>query len=1007
MNDTQQRIREDLVDALDGEIRTDDVTLGIYATDASLYEIRPLAVVFPRHHDDVVTVMRYASETKTPVIARGAGSGVSGGAVGEGIVVDFSRHMTGVIEVKDRLVRVEPGITRNVLNRHLRPLGLYFAPDPANSETTTIGSMVAVNASGSHSVRVGSTRDHVHKLTVVTADGATLKIGPTVSEEKIHEPAPVSSAENGSETIDELRLRDIERMLARLTKRHAGLIDEKQSVFVGESSGYFLKSLANHRASGLTDLISGSEGTLGLITEVTLHLTPLAAARGALFVLFDRLEDAVSAAMDVANEQPSACDLIDRRLLTLARDSVPIFADRIPANAEAALIVDFFAHSDEELNQRLDRVEALLARTYRTSHVGLRADLATTVDDLWRLPQRIVPLLAKLPGAARPLPFVEDIQVPPQRWSEFLPRVQRIMQRHEVTSSFYAHALAGKIHMRPFLPLPRTVADRDRIESLARDIYSAVFDCGGTMSPEHGDGFSRTAFVRSRYGALYPVFREVKRLFDPDNILNPNTIVSDDQRVTIRNIRVPAQVVDVPLQLNWPGESFTAEINACNGCGDCRRTDSASRMCPVFRLDADEQASPRAKANILRSLLDGTTPEGVTAAEVINSPSMRELTQTCFNCKQCRIDCPSHVDIPRLVIEARAAEVAANGLRGASWNLSRAHSFGRLGCAISPLANWALGNGMARWCIEKAVGIARQRKLPKFARRPFVKTLRKAAIAPANVRDPNSSSSKPNQAKQESKREVVYFVDHFANYHDVELAASAVAVLRHNGWTVHVPPAQDASGMAMVSAGDLDAARDVAEANVRVLARYVSQGMPIVCSEPAAVLCLREEYPRLLDHLDVSHVAGSVTGVGELLYEQYERGELKTDFGPLPMTVLAHTPCHVKALGRGEPLKILMSLIPELKVVPIEKGCSGMAGAYGLTAENFADSLRIGWDLMETMRETDADAGITSCSGCRMQMEQRTGRPTLHPLKLLAASYGLLPNFSKRLQTNRSRLTIS
>lgn len=995
MKEAQQRIREDLVDALDGEVRTDDVTLGIYATDGSLYEIRPLAVVYPSHEDDVRTVLQYATETGTPVIPRGAGTGVAGGCLGTGIVLDFSRHMRGIGPINGTTITVQPGVTRNELNRRIVEDGFYLAPDPANSETTTIGSMIAINAGGSHSTKFGSMRDHVRSASVLLPDGTLLETGRGYAD---------GDATNGDPSS--ARLRDLRRTLGRLVQRHRDLINERQSSHIGESCGYFLRGLALGRDSGLTDLLTGSEGTLGVVLSAELHLTPLARARGAILALFGTLEDAVSALDGVRDEEPSACDLLDRRLLTLAGESVPDFAEMISSGAEAALVIDFFSHDQRDVARRLDRVERHLHSVCPSVKVGVRAEGNEDVARLWRLPQRVTSLLSKLPGAARPLPFIEDIAVPPERWGEFLPRIQKVLQRHEVTSSFYSHALAGKIHMRPFLPLPRTVADRDRIEAIARDVYGVVFACGGTMSAEHGDGFSRTAFVRSRYGPLYAAFRDVKRLFDPDGIMNPDTIVSDDQRLTIRNIRIPAQVVDIPLQLRWPGESFTAEINACNGCGDCRRTDSSTRMCPVFREMAIEEASPRAKANILRSLLDGTTPEGVTAADVIDSQAMRRLTETCFNCKQCRIDCPSHVDIPRLVIEARAADVAANGLTGSSWNLSRAHSFGALGCAVSPLANWVIGNPTTRWVLEKSIGVARRRKLPRFARRSFLKSLRKSTFQPTTGHAGATEADGDSKTLADS-REVVYFVDHFANFHDVELAAATVAVLRHNGWTVHVPTGQGTSGMAMITAGDLEPARELAESNVRVLARYVSRGVPIVCSEPAAVLCLREEYPRLLDHLDVAQVAGAVTGVGELLAEQHHKNELVLDFEPLPLTVMAHTPCHVRALGRGQPLRELLALIPELNVVPIEKGCSGMAGAYGLLARHYEDSLQIGRELIDAMRLTDANAGTTSCSGCRMQMEQETSRPTIHPIKLIAASYGLLPNFKKTLQPNRGRLTIS
>lgn len=411
-------------------------------------------------------------------------------------------------------------------------------------------------------------------------------------------------------------------------------------------------------------------------------------------------------------------------------------------------------------------------------------------------------------------------------------------------------------------------------------------------------------------------------------------------------------------------------------------------MCPFFRVDQAEEASPRSKANVMRNILSGEIdPRQLTSGE------MKRLTGLCFNCKQCQIECPSNVNIPHMMIEAKAAYVAANGLSRADWILSRAHSFGALGSTGSIAANWVLNNPTARWVLEKLLGIARQRKLPEFARRSFLRSASRSLTRPPR---PGASP-----------KAVVYFVGDYANYYDPDLSKAFVAVMHHNGIPVHVPAGQVGTGLAMISAGDLAGARGIAEHNVRELGELAREGHTIVCTEPSAVLCLSHEYPRLIDHPDVNLVAGQIVEAGAFLLNLHREGRLRTDFAPLDFDAAYHMPCHLKALGPLSPMRELLSLIPQLRVHTIEEGCSGMAGAWGLTRENFNSSIQIGRKLIHRMREGAVDFGTTECFSCKMQMEQGTTTPTVHPLKLMALSYGLLPALRSKLNPSTKKLVVS
>ena len=983
MDASEIRIREDLAGLFRGEIRSDPLGRAMYASDASLYQIAPLAVCSPRDDEDLTTLVKYAREEKLPLFPRGAGSGLAGESLGRGVIVDFSRHMRQVLSFGEQTVVVQPGIVLNELNRQLRPLGRYFPPDPSGAAITTIGGMLSVDAAGSHSLRIGSTRDHVARMELLLANGVRLSVGEELVGTGVVEPN-----DNGASA--EQMLASLTTRLAHLLAANAGLILDKQPPGQFRNrSGYFLRGVLADGRLNFPRLLVGSEGTLALITAATLHTSPLPQCRGAMLLLYPSVDSAAEAVRHLVSEEPSACDLLDRRILTLACELDEQLARIVPASVEAALIVEQTGSDEQDVLRRLERLEAAQLAAPQRGQLALRAIGDAEVESLWNVAHRVVPLLNQLRGETRPLPFVEDISVPPEALREFLHRAQRVLQRHQAVASLYSHAAAGQVHLRPFLATP-TPATAPKLEELARDLYEAALSMGGSLSGEHGLGLSRTAFLRSQYGPLYRVFEQIKRIFDPDSLLNPGKIISDDPHLTVHNLR-PAEEPRLPLhqiQLDWSVTELQEEAARCNGCGACRTRNPGSRMCPFFRVDPDEERSPRAKANILRGLADGTL-----AASAADLPEMERLTRLCFNCKQCQLECPTNVNIPHLMLEAKAQHVAAHGLSRADWFLSRLHTWGDLGCRLSPFLNVLLQTRLGRWFIEKTVWIDQTRKLPRFARRPFLKTARrKWSMPPASFAEP---------------RPVIYFVDHYANFHDPDLAEAFCRVIEHQGLRIHVPPGQQPSGMALISAGDLDAARLIAEHNIRTLVEFAREGCLIVCTEPTAAVCLQQDYLRLINDDDAQLVANQVIEAGAFLQQLKLQGKLRQNFQPLVVEASYHTPCHLKALGAGDPLADLCRLIPGVQLSKIEAGCSGMAGVYGLAQRNMAESLAIGHDLIEAMATTRNQIGVTECSACKMQMEQRTTRPTVHPLKLLAMSYGLMPELQRSLRPASNRRVIS
>ena len=682
--------------------------------------------------------------------------------------------------------------------------------------------------------------------------------------------------------------------LAKLLTDNAKLIAEKQpTTQFRNRAGYLLRGVLSESKVSFPRLLVGSEGTLGLFTAATLRTTALPAHRCALLFLFESVESAVQAVQTIAKQHPSACDLLDRRLLTLARDLDSRFASLIPATAEAALIVELTGFSQTEITLQ---VHDLMLQMKDLSDAGRSLFEARTFDEiefLWSLPYRVVPLLNRARSETSPLPIVEDIAVPPDALPEFVSRAHRVLQKHEITACLYAHAAAGQVHLRPFLPLPLNAR---RMENLARDLYHQALSVGGSISGEHGLGISRTAFLRSQYGELYRVFQEIKSIFDPNSLLNPGKVLSDDPHLTINYLR-PLPVDPSPLvelQLNGTPGEFGAAAISCHGCGDCRTQEPDERMCPFFRVETSEERSPRVKANAVRAIIDGRLP-----AHDLASPAMQQLSKFCFNCKQCQMECPSRVNVPHLMLEAKAQYVAANGARTSEWFLSRVHAWGDTLCRLSWLINPLLNTTGFRWTLDRLFGVSRRRKLPPFARRTFLNSApREWTAPPVSLRDPGP---------------VIYFVDHFANCHDPELAFAFGRIIEHHGRKVHVPPTQVRSGMALISTGDLDAARLLAEKNVRILAEFAREGCPIVCTEPAAAVCLKQEYPQFIDHPDVKTVADQVIEAGAFLAQMHAENQLRTDLSPLPFRANYHIPCHLRALGRSSSLVDLCSLIPQFQ----------------------------------------------------------------------------------------------
>lgn len=993
MDQERERIQADLRGLLDGEVRCDDVFVRMYATDASIYEICPLGVVRPRGVSDVVACIQYADENEIPLHARGTGTGLAGESLGPGLILDFSHFMHRILACDQETVRVQPGVVLSELNRFLAERGRVIAGGPINKTVTSVGGALAVDGAGSRWLQCGSAGDAVVSMQLMLADGSVIEAGTHVVEEPVSDDPVVA------------RRQSLVRDLSNLVHREQAVIERYSPRTAVDRAGYRLRGVLADGRLNLARLVAGSEGTLALIGEATVRTRPLPAYQGAALLFFDRLESAARGALEIAGMNASACEMMDRRLLSIARDTDVRYDLLIPRDAEAMLLVEMQAESQNEVRERLQDV---VVRIQRRKRLAFDSRLALEAEEFalfWRLVRRVVPVLYSLKGSSRPLPFVEGIAVPPTELPDFLVQMQNVLKSHQVTASLFAHAAHGQLHMRPFLDLasPENVG---KMQDVAVDLYEKVLEVGGTISGEHADGLSRSWFVRRQFGPLYDVFTQVKRLFDPHNILNPGKVVADAPQPLTANLRSvalppsgtrpedgaapPGDAGDeypVPLQLVWRRPPIEQVARMCHGCGDCRTQAPSERMCPIFRYSPREEASPRAKANIMRAILTGKLDPGKLQGEQLKS-----VADLCVNCYQCSLECPACVDIPKLMVECKSQYVLTNGLQPADWFLTRLDLLCAWGSTFHRLANWAIANRTARWLIERTIGIAQGRKLPRFAARSFIRKAHRRRLT---------------RPTRRSGRKVLYFVDVYANWNDVQLAEACVSVLEHNGIAVYVPPGQTQSGMAALSMGATDIARKMAAANVHLLAEAVRQGYHVVTSEPAAALCLTREYANLLDDDDARLVAENASEICSFLWKLHHEGQLELDLNPVNVALGYHLPCHMRALNVGMPGFNLLRLVPGVTVQQLSHACSGMAGTFGLKQATYRSSLRAGWGLISALRSPSIQVGTTECSSCKMQMEQGTAKPTVHPLKILALSYGLMPEIADLLIARGEELVVT
>ena len=950
---------------------TDLAIRRVYATDASEYQEMPRAVAIPRDAEDIRKLIEFASNHKTTLIPRAAGTSLAGQVVGNGIVVDISKFFTGILELNkdEKWVRVQPGVIRDDLNAFLKPHGLQFGPETSTANRAMIGGMIGNNSCGLHSITWGNTRDHLLEVKAILHDGKEVVFKKT-SRKEWEEKALQEDAEGQIYS-------GISELLGDTENRRAIAAGFPDPGIKRRNTGYALDLLAQHfpklEEPNLCTLIAGSEGTLCFITEAKLQLMELPPPHVAMVAVHAvSMQEALKANLVALENGCSASELVDDFILQFTKGHPDLSANRffIAGEPKAILMVEFFEDDEQKLLEKCSAfINALQQQQLGYAHPILRGEQCKLA---WDVRKAGLGLLRNLSGDARPVNLIEDFAVLPKDLPAYIEQLEHLLQRHGVQYSIYAHAGAGELHVEPIINL-KTEAGQKQFRSILQETVELVKSFNGSLSGEHGDGRLRGEFIPKVMGErVYALFRDLKSIFDPNRIFNNGKIVDTPPmdamlRYTANNPTPHSNTI-----FNFKGEGgFLKLAEKCSGSGDCRKTEiTGGTMCPSYMATRSEKDTTRARANILRQFLTGEDLAPVKEEEV------KEILDLCLSCKACKTECPSGVDVAKMKAEFMQSYYDKKGVPTRTKLIAGFGSQMRLAARFSWLYNALVGFSPARMLLNKLVGFHPNRTLPQVATQTWRSWFEK--------RKRNTE----RQGTSKSKGRVYIFCDEFTNYNDAEIGKKAVLLMEALGYEVLMATHPE-SGRAQLSKGLVREAKELASKQVSIFSALLSDDIPLVGIEPSAILGFRDEFPALVDEKfqeDAKRVAKQVFLFEEWFMLEADKGNILQDqFTTASQQLKIHGHCHQKALSSMTPVKRALSFPQNYEARLIPSGCCGMAGSFGYEKEHYDLSMQVGeLVLFKAARSLEDDQLLVAAgTSCRHQIKDGTGRKSYHPVEVL------------------------
>lgn len=977
-----------LQDSLEGELRVDNLSRILYSTDASAYREMPLAVVFPKSKEDIKKSILFAKENGVTLIPRTAGTSLAGQVVGNGMVVDVSKHLTNILEVdtKECWVRLQPGVVRDELNAYLKNYGLFFGPETSTANRAMIGGMVGNNSCGSNSVVYGSTRDHLLEVQGFLSDGSFVTFSALSRDEFLKKIANIQS--KGETSLEEQLYLHIYKMLSNPANVLEIEKEYPKRSIRRRNTGYAIDELLHTTAFmpeekevfNFCKLIAGSEGTLFFITEIKLHVNPLPPAFQAVVASHHHtINQSLKANLVSLKYNPSAVELMDHHILECTKANREQRENRffVDGDPKAILVTEISEHSKEDLDKKVKDLVEDLAHQKLGYHFPVI--YGEDIKKVWTLRKAGLGLLGNIPGDEKAVPVIEDTAVDVQDLPAYIEEFDATMAAKGFDLVHYAHAGSGELHLRPIINL-KTQKGKEQFKEVAQDISDLVKKYKGSLSGEHGDGRLRGEFIPQQIGPLnYALLKELKQVWDPNNVFNANKIV--DTPAMNENLRYDPgqQTPNFKTKFYFKDQNILQHAEQCNGSGDCRKSHgSGGTMCPSYMATKEEKETTRARANMLREALtrvNGQTslvPIDGDGIERFNNKELKEVLDLCLLCKGCKSECPSNVDMAKLKMEFLYHYQKANGIPLRNRIVANFAKASKVGAMFPRLYNAVFKNNALRRFANKIIGFHPDRTMPLL----HGQTLQ-------GWYDKNKNRFSTGQ-----KGLVYFFCDEFTNYNDVPIGIKAIELLHKLGYKVLIPEHTD-SGRPYFSKGFLDEAKEKAETNIKKLSHLISKETPLVGVEPSCILAFRDDYPDIVS--GPFREAAEKLGENALMIDEFLARELDakrldvSKFRKEKKTIKLHGHCQQKAVSSMVPTKKVLSSIEGYTVQLIPSGCCGMSGSFGYEKEHYDISMKIGeLVLFPAVRELPEETLVAAPgTSCRHQIHDGTGRTAFHPIEIL------------------------
>lgn len=972
MNSTNYQHLKHLQKSLDGELFFDDLTRVIYATDASIYRKLPLAVAYPKNEADVKQLIAFAKKRNTSLIPRAAGTSLAGQCVGDGIVVDVSKHFTKIIGFNkiNQTVTVQPGVVRDQLNNYLKPFGLFFGPNTSTSNRCTIAGMVGNNSSGTTSIQYGATRDKVVALRTLLSDGSIATFNEITKDAFLEK-----TKEN---TLEASVYKTIYKQLESKETQQRIKAEFPNPEIHRRNTGYAIDALINsavfsssHAATSfnLCNLLTGSEGTLAFTTEITLKLDKLPPKENRMLAVhFNSVTNCLQSVAIVMQHNLHTCEMMDKTILDLTKHNKTQEENRqfIQGDPEAILFCELRENTLEKVNLQTQKLVDNLEQLNLSYAISILKD--TEIEKAQELRKAGLGLLSNIIGDKKTVACIEDTAVALPDLANYIADFSLLMQNYQQQAVYYAHAGAGELHLRPILNLKQK-EDVILFKKITTDVAKLVKKYKGSMSGEHGDGIVRSSYISYMIGeANYAILQQIKNTFDPDNIFNPGKIVAAlpiDENLRYQAGRVEPQIHTF-LDFS-KSQGILRETEKCNGSGDCRKlSEFGGTMCPSFRATRNEKDTTRARANALREFLTNSEK-----ANKFNHKELKTVFDLCLSCKACVSECPSSVDVASLKAEFQYQYQQANGVSLRTKLFAHHSSINQLGSRFPKFVNFLFSNKISANLFKKSFGIASQRNLPLISNTTLYKQF---------------ALLEKKRVNKNYIKSVYLFVDAFTNFLDSQIGVDALELLWKLNYRVFVVKSAE-SGRAFLSKGLLAQAQKIANKNVAIYKDLIAANSPLIGIEPSAILTFKDEYLKLAtDKVSAKKIAKHTFLIEEFLQQEINLGNITaSQFTKEARTIMFHGHCYQKALSNQLSSFQILNLPEHYKVSIIPSGCCGMAGSFGYEKEHYLVSMQIGEQTLFPAIRKAANHVIIAANGtsCRHQIKDGTQRQAMHPVSIL------------------------